>query len=191
MEEKIARAVLVPKCRSTPFFKFLLAARGTDSNRSALLNVFCPDDGGETGVLVAADGRRIHWLFNVWSWGFVPQTQYAVAVEGSKIAFIPIEKPEVDYPNAMSIWARDSNAGVWRFSVKSRPEETPQQFTFKLGYELGIRGAPRLNGEFVKPLARLGVELGVSYKDENPDWVMVKGHMDEMDFAAEISVLRQ
>lgn len=68
-ENEKKNSVYVSKGKGYELFKFLLAAKSTDKNRYILNRIYC-DESDNMGVLVATNGKCMHILYNVWSYGF-------------------------------------------------------------------------------------------------------------------------
>ena len=145
-------AVYVPKCKSYEIFKFLLAARSTDEDRYVLNRVHC-DQFDDMGVLVATDNRRMHVLYNVWSYGFQKGVQYLASADSRGISFVPLVNAQETYPNwkgAMPKLEGDIN----EFEVNTKGK-TKNFLLSEIAYKLGDNGATRVNGEFLVPLCKL------------------------------------
>ena len=95
-KEKI-NALYMPKGKAYESFKFLLAARSTDENRYVLNRIYC-DQFDDMGVLVATDGKRVHVLYNAWSYGFQKGVQYMASADSRGISFVPLVNAQETYP---------------------------------------------------------------------------------------------
>ena len=145
-------AVYVPKGKGYELFKFLLAARSTDEDRYVLNRVYC-DEADDMGVLVTTDSRRIHVLYNVWSYGFQKGVQYLASADSRGISFVPLVNAQETYPNwkgAMPKLEGDIN----EFEVNTNGK-TKNLLVSEIAYKLGSKKAVAVNGEFLVPLCKL------------------------------------
>ncbi len=153
--------VYIPKSKWTPIFKFLCAARTTNENRYVLRRVYC-DEVDDIGVLVASDGKRIHALYNVWSWGFTKGVQYSTTIDKDGISFIPITPPDgTIFPN-------------WKSTMQAQPKPLgtlflktikgdANSFITKASYLLGKHKSAYLNGAYLKDFCLFDGQCKLNY----------------------------
>lgn len=179
-----AQSVIVGKCDDLIFFKFLIAARDMSGNSDIMDKVFCAKTPDNTLVLVACDRKRIHLLFNVWSWGFTPNTQYIATAGEGKVSFVPVPVVERDYPDCMQLWQTENAKSQSRFDIVA--DVPPASFVSRVAYQLGRIGAPHVAGEYLVPLAKLKEHIDVCTADESAAFVIFKGETPRLEFAAVI-----
>lgn len=179
-----AQSVIVGKCEDLIFFKFLIAARDMSGNSDIMDKVFCAKTPDNTLVLVACDRKRIHLLFNVWSWGFTPNTQYIATAGEGKVTFVPVPVVETDYPDCLRIWNAENSKAQSRFDVVANIP--PASFVSRVAYQLGYINAPLVIGEYIMPLSKLKQRIDVCTADESAAFVIFKGGTLRLEFAAVI-----
>lgn len=185
-EEKI-NALYMPKGKAYESFKFLLEARSTDENRYVLNRIYC-DQFDDMGVLVATDSRRIHVLYNVWSYGFQKGVQYMASADSRGISFVPLINAEEQYPNWKQAMPK-LGEGAEEFEAHTKGKDKNFLIS-EIAYKLGSEGATMVKGEFLVPLCKLP-ELKIRF-EKGGKFIEASGSNKEamLDYKAVIMGLR-
>lgn len=170
-ENEKKNSVYISKGKGYELFKFLLAAKSTDKNRYILNRIYC-DESDNMGVLVATDGKRVHILYNVWSYGFQQGVQYMTSMDSHGISFVPIVNPVGNFPNWKSVMPKFGDQSE-EFNVEI-DKKSKNLLIAKISYILGENHAPKINGEFLAPLSNLP-EAKIRF-EKDKDLIEVSGH---------------
>ena len=170
-ENEKKNAVYVPKGGIYKLFKFLVEAKSNDENIYILNRIYC-DESDNMGVLVATAGRRMHILYNVWSYGFQQGVQYMTSVDSRGISFVPVVKPDGNFPNWKSVMPKFGDQSK-EFNIEMG-KKTKNLLIANISYILGENHAPKINGEYLAPLSNLP-EAKIRF-EEGKDLIEVSGH---------------
>ena len=181
-------AVYIPKGKGTDLFKFLLEARCKDENRPILSRVYC-DKADDMGVLIATDGRRVHVLYNVWSYGFKKDTQYLASADSRGVSFVPLTNPDGQYPNWEQAMAK-LGEGSEELEINTKGK-SKNLLVAEISHSLGSYRAAMINGDFLVPLCKLPA-LKISFKKDG-HFIEASGTDDEsmLDYKAVIMGMRK
>lgn len=170
-ENEKKNSVCISKGKGDELFKFLLAAKSTDKNRYILNRIYC-DESDNMGVLVATDGKRMHILYNVWSYGFQQGVQYMTSMDSRGISFVPIVNPDMHFPNWKSVMPKFGDQSK-ELNIEI-DKKTKNLLIANISYMLGENHAPKVNGEFLAPLSNLP-EAKIRF-EKDKDLIEVSGH---------------
>lgn len=186
-ENEKKNSVYISKGKGYELFKFLLAAKSTDKNRYILNRIYC-DESDNMGVLVATDSKRMHILFNVWSYGFQQGVQYMTSMDSHGISFVPIVNPDRNFPNWKSVMPKFGDQSK-EFNIEIG-KKTKNLLIANISYILGENHAPKVNGEFLAPLSNLP-EAKIRF-EKDKDLIEVSGHdvVSLLDYKAIILGMR-
>lgn len=159
-QRPLPQPVYIPKSQWTPIFKFLCAARSYDDNRYILRYVYC-DESDDMGVLVATDGKRLHVLYNVWSWGFAKGAQYNATIDKDGISFIPVDAGETAYPDWKSVMQSQPKPLGTLFLKTIKGDAN--SFIAKASYLLGKHKSAYLNGAYLKDICLFDGQCNLNY----------------------------
>lgn len=187
-ENEKKNSVYISKGEGYALFKFLLAAKSTDKNRYILNRIYC-DESDSMGVLVATDGKRMHIIYNVWSYGFQQGVQYMTSMDSRRISFVPIVNPDGNFPNWKSAMPKLGDQPE-EFNIEI-DKKTKNLLIANISYILGENHAPKINGEFLAPLSNLPAAKIRFEKDK--DHIEVSGHdvVSLLDYKAIILGMRK
>lgn len=180
-QRPLPQPVYIPKSQWTPIFKFLCAARSYDDNRYILRYVYC-DEADDMGVLVATDGKRLHALYNVWSWGFTKGGLYSATIDKDGISFIPVDAGETAYPDWKSIMqAQPAPLGTLFLKITKGDANS---FIAKTSYLLGKYKSAHLNGAYLKDLCLFDGQCNLDYADASKPVVFSGTFAEQVDWQA-------
>ncbi len=176
-----AKPVLISKKHPDyKLFNWVIQAADSDDKREMFSCAYCGEF-STTHRLYCSDGKRLHVIDNVWSYGFEVGVMYTIVKSSKRIAFIPklIEGNYPKYENVLEL-----ALGGKEISFESGGA-TPVNYVARLARRLCYEKFPSVIGDYLAPFAC----FKYSIYSQNGDYpgLVVKGEFNESQYLAVIS----